>query len=95
MMLFSAAANDNQRNSCLRFAGPSSRVPAQLEAEVRRVQTEAERARLDGLAHILAIAAAEVSRVAEWERRIDAELNSSLPGLPYLAEPRDDRGRRA
>lgn len=70
-------------------------MPDQLEAEVRRLQTEAERARLEGLAHILAIAAAEASRVAEWERRIKAELDSSPPGLHYLAEPRDDRGRRA
>lgn len=52
-------------------------MPDHLEAQVRRLQSEAERASLDALAHILAIAAREANRVAEWERRVRAELNSS------------------
>lgn len=73
-MLCPAATNDNNPDRDSRSSALAQRVPDHLEGEVRRLQIEAERASLDALAHILAIAAREANRVAEWERRIRAEL---------------------
>ena len=73
-MLCPAATNDNNSDRRLPSVAPPQRVPDHLEGEVRRLQAEAERASLDALAHILAIAAREANRVAEWEHRVRAEL---------------------
>ena len=76
-MLSPTATNDNDFDDRAKAAVLPQRVPAHLEAEVRRLQIEADRASLDGLAYILAIAAREANRVAEWERKIRAELSPS------------------
>ena len=73
-MRIPAATNDNNPDVRLRFVALPPRVPDHLEAEVRRLQKEAERAGLEALAHILAIGAREANRVAEWERMVRAEL---------------------
>ncbi len=84
-MLCPAATNDNEFDR-LQSAALPQRVPDHLEAEVRRLQSAAERASLDALAHILAIAAREANRVAEWERRVRAELNAGPGRLARSAE---------
>jgi hypothetical protein len=55
------------------------RPPDDLAAKVLRLQAEAQRADLDGLAFILAMAAREATRLASWERQAVAELSSG-PG---------------
>ncbi len=85
-MLCPAATNDNNSNGRLPSAALPQRVADHLEAEVRRLRTEAERASLDALAHILAIAAREANRVAEWERRVSAELTARPGGLRRSAD---------
>ncbi len=85
-MLCPAAMNDNNSGSRLQSAALPQRVPDHLETEIWRLQTEAERASLDALAHILAIAAREANRMAEWERRVRAELTAGLGSLRHLAE---------
>ncbi len=74
-MLSLATTNDNNSGSRLQSATLPQRVPDYFETEIWRLQTEAECASLDGLAYILAIAAREANRMAEWERRVRAELN--------------------
>jgi len=51
----------------------------EVRDKVLRLQAEAQRADLDGLAFILAMAAREVTRLASCERQSVAELNSG-PG---------------
>lgn len=85
-MLFAVATNDNSSRGLWRVEALPPRMPDHLEAEVRRLQTEAERASLDPLAHILAIAAREANRVAEWERRVRAELHATPGSLRRSAE---------
>ena len=77
-MLCPPAANDNGRAECLLAAVRPVRVPDDLGAKIKRLQTEAEWAGLDALAFILAMAAREASRIAGWERRVFAELSSGL-----------------
>ena len=90
-MFCPTAANDNGDRRSQGAAGPAQvqapRLPDRLEAEVARLQTEAERASLDALAYILAIAAREANRVAEWERRVRAELGRSPGGRRPFAAP--------
>ena len=74
-MLCPPAANDNGRAECLPAAVRPVRAPDDLGAKVKRLQTEAERAGLDALAFILAMAVREASRIAGWERRVFAELS--------------------
>lgn len=85
-MLCPAATNDNDSDRRLPAAALPQRVPDHLEGEVRRLQADAERASLDALAYILAIAAREASRVAEWERRVRAELAPGPGGLQRSAD---------
>ncbi len=84
-MLCPAATNDNNSGSRLQSAALPQRAPDYFKAEIRRLQTEAERASLEALAHILAIAAREANRMAEWERTVRAELNTGLGNLPGSA----------
>ncbi len=85
-MLSLAAANDNNSGSRLQSAALPQRAPDYFEVEIRRLQTEAECASLDALAHILAIAAREANRMAEWERTVRAELNAGPGNLPGSAQ---------
>ena len=85
-MLCPAAMNDNTAGCRLQSAALPQRVPDHLEREIRRLQTEAERASLDALAHILAVATREANRVAEWERRVRAELSAGPEGLRRSAD---------
>ena len=75
-MLCLPAVNDNGSAECVPAAVKPVRVPDDLGAKVQRLQTEAQRAGLDALAFILAMAAREANRVAGWERRVFAELSS-------------------
>ncbi len=84
-MLCPPAANDNGSAGCLPAAVRPVRAPDDLGAKVKRLQTEAQRAGLDGLAFILAMAAREVNRVVGWERRVFAELSSG-PGSVRLPD---------
>ena len=77
-MLCPPAVNDNGSAGCLPTAVRLVRASDVLGAKVKRLQTEAERAGLDALAFILAMAAREASRIAGWERRVFAELSSGL-----------------
>ena len=72
------AANDNGCAGCAPAVAMPMRAPDDLAAKVLRLQAEAQRADLDGLAFILAMAAREANRVAGWERQA-AELSSG-PG---------------
>lgn len=80
-MLNPMPVNDN--DPARRSSAPAhvQRAPDRLEAQVRRLQKQAERASLDALAHILAIAAGEAGRMAEWERRVRAELKAGSVNL--------------
>ena len=78
-MLCPPAVNDN---GCAGRAPASVwpvRAPDDLRDKVLRLQAEAQRADLDGLAFILAMAAREANRAAGWERQVAAELSSG-PG---------------
>ena len=75
-MLCPPAVNDNGSAECVSAAVRPVRAPDDLGAKVQRLQTEAQRAGLDALAFILAMAAREANRVAGWERRVFAELSS-------------------
>lgn len=74
------AVNDNGAPG--RRPAPARRAPDYLQAEVKRLQALAEEASLDALAHMLAMAAREAGRVAEWERRVRAELDGWRDGPP-------------
>ena len=71
----SPAANDNGGAGLLAATAPA-RAPDDLGARVLRLQAEAQRANLDALAFILAMAAREAHRVAGWERRVLDELGT-------------------
>lgn len=86
IMLWPAAMNDNDSSHGLHPEALPQHLPDHLEGEVRRLQTEAERASLDALAHILAIAAREANRVAEWERKVRGELTAGPGGLRRSAD---------
>ena len=78
MMLCPPAVNDNGCAGCAPAIVLPVRSPDDLVAKVLKLQAEAQRADLDGLAFILAMAAREANRVAGWERQA-AELSSD-PG---------------
>jgi hypothetical protein len=78
-MLCPPAVNDNGCAGGAPAIVLPVRAPEDLRDKVLRLQAEAQRADLDGLAFILAMAAREASRVAGWERQVAAELNSG-PG---------------
>ena len=79
-MLCPSAVNDNgsdRRRPTRPFTLERPVRPSEcLEGEIGRLQAKADRARLDALAVILAMAAREASRVAEWERRVISELDA-------------------
>ena len=75
-MLCPPAVNDNGSAGYLPTAVRLVRASDVLGAKVKRLQTEAERAGLDALAFILAMAAREANRIAGWERQVFAELSS-------------------
>ena len=77
-MLCPPAVNDNGCAGCAPAVAMPVRAPDDIVAKVLRLQAEAQRAHLDGLAFILAMAAREANRVAGWERQA-AELSSG-PG---------------
>ena len=77
-MLCPPAVNDNGCAGGAPAIVLPVRAPDDLRDKVLRLQAEAQRADLDGLAFILAMAAREASRVAGWERQA-AELSSG-PG---------------
>ena len=77
-MLCPPAVNDNGCAGCAPAIVLPVRAPEDLRDKVLRLLAEAQRADLDGLAFILAMAAREASRVAGWERQA-AELSSG-PG---------------
>ena len=68
------AVNDNGCAGCAPAVAMPVRAPDDLVAKVLRLLAEAQRADLDGLAFILAMAAREANRVAGWERQVAAEL---------------------
>lgn len=70
------AANDNGNVRDVPTAAPPARAPDDLGARVLRLQAEAQRANLDALAFILAMAAREAHRVAAWERQVLDELGA-------------------
>ena len=78
-MLCPPAANDNGGAGCAPAIVLPVRAPDDLAAKILGLQAEAQRADLDGLASILAMAAREASRVAGWEHQVAAELSSG-PG---------------
>ena len=78
-MLCPPAVNDNGCAGCAPAVAMPVRAPDDLVAKVLRLQAEAQRADLDGLAFILAMAAREANRVAGWEHQVAAELSSG-PG---------------
>ena len=80
-MLCPPAVNDNGCAGCAPAIVLPVRAPDDLVAKVLRLQAEAQRADLDGLAFILAMAAREANRVAGWERQVGAELSSSPGGM--------------
>ena len=84
-MLCPPAANDNGYAGCAPAIVLAVRAPEDLAAKVLKLQAEAQRADLDGLAFILAMAAREANRVAGWERQVAAELSSSPGGMQWLA----------
>ena len=84
------AANDNGCAGCAPAIVLPMRAPDDLVAKVLRLQAEAQRADLDGLAFILAMAAREANRVAGWERQVAAELSSG-PGRMQRPAGRDTR----
>ena len=73
-MLCPPAVNDNGCAGCAPAGAMPVRAPDDLVAKVLRLLAEAQRADLDGLAFILAMAAREANRVAGWERQVAAEL---------------------
>jgi hypothetical protein len=75
-MLYPLAVNDNGCAECPPVAAMPVRAPKDLRDKVLSLQTEAQRAGLDALALILAMAAREANRVARWERRVAAELSA-------------------
>ena len=75
-MLCPPAANDNGRAGPAPAVTRPARAPDDLGARVLRLQAEAQRANLDALAFILAMAAREAHRVAGWERRVLDELST-------------------
>ena len=79
-MLYPSAVNDNgsdRRRPTRPFTLERPvRSSECLEGEIGRLQAKADRARLDALAVILAMAAREASRVEEWERRVISELDA-------------------
>ena len=78
-MLCPPAVNDNGCAGGAPAIVLPVRSPEDLRDKVLRLQAEAQRADLDGLAFILAMAAREANRVAGWERQVAAELSSG-PG---------------
>ena len=80
-MLCPPAVNDNGCAGCAPAVSVPMRAPDDLAAKVLRLQAEAQRADLDGLAFILAMAAREANRVAGWERQVAAELSSGPGGM--------------
>ena len=78
-MLCPPAVNDNGCAGGAPAIVLPVRSPEDLRDKVLRLLAEAQRADLDGLAFILAMAAREASRVAGWERQAVAELSSG-PG---------------
>ena len=78
-MLCPPAVNDNGCAGCAPAIVLPVRAPDDLAAKVQRLLAEAQRADLDGLAFILAMAAREANRVAGWEHQVAAELSSG-PG---------------
>ena len=63
-MLCPPAANDNGGAGCAPAIVLPVRAPEDLAAKILGLQAEAQRADLDGLAFILAMAAREANRVA-------------------------------
>jgi D-serine deaminase-like pyridoxal phosphate-dependent protein len=83
-MLCPPAVNDNGCAGGAPAIVLPVRTPEDLRDKVLRLLAEAQRADLDGLAFILAMAAREASRVAGWERQA-AELSSSPGRMLRLA----------
>ena len=76
-MLCPPAVNDNGCAGGAPAIVLPVRAPDDLRDKVLRLLAEAQRADLDGLAFILAMAAREANRVAGWEHQVAVELSSS------------------